>query len=36
VQSDLRYADGQVSVNGKPMTPEEFRARIQAIDPGLF
>lgn len=36
VQADLAYADGQVTVNGVKMTPEEFSQRLSALQGGPF
>lgn len=36
VQSDLRYADGQVTVNGATMSPAEFARRLDFLLGGAF
>jgi uncharacterized protein YdgA (DUF945 family) len=36
IQADLAYADGQVTVNGVKMTPEEFSQRLAALQGGQF
>ncbi|WP_291770016.1 YdgA family protein [Castellaniella sp.] len=36
IQADLAYADGQVTVNGVKMTPDEFSQRLAALQGRLF